>query len=310
MSKRDVLPALTYLQLLYSIWQFIRVAKFFRVPSALCYHSFLWMVNKAGRPFAPLRFCQLTMDGGEFWHLRNPQLAPDEDEVVIPNFTVSRRNRSSKFLVDDLGLQRLHFMDNDRPACYTSHYDILLPNIAVVDVLDDDEGMERLLDKRYSFKVIESRCLLMSSREHFLNQNFMRLLSILPLVMRAKGYNVESAGLSVLIILLDQLSYPANKIWHSFKEGFVFMVRWCLQSIKTDKKRLYASVFMSTLTPRFGFCNEIRNNYYWVKRGQRVSVYTNSCLKHMDNVSEAARPAAVNSTREVDEDFITEFQLL
>ncbi|MCO5608657.1 hypothetical protein L7F22_062871 [Adiantum nelumboides] len=255
------------LQFVYAVWQFVRVAKFFRVPGALVYHLWLWITKrefKGCKPFSRQTIVQVVQGTKWIYNARVENCLRDDDiRLNEGHYLQRRRNVDYVVLQKDVAfcniLDRHSKVAGNNNTCMflCAEADLILPNVYIADAYEWAEGFEKFLQEGASGLILRANVLLMSSREHFLNQNFMRLLSIFPLMLQAKGFDYISIYASICIIVLDQLSYPANHVWTLFLDLMVDLGKLLISRIPYVKMRQFISTFMATISPRLAFSDQL-----------------------------------------------------
>ena len=315
-------PSVLWFQFAYSLWQFIRVAKFCRLPYALFAHTVMWILGKWSHPFALRTYMTLgtgrakyylstqdlpgilltarSSDDGTKKRINvvqsNPEVAchltcltftkPVKYELCIksappsPNINLSPMNES--FVWNYL---------QERPECFATVSDLLWPGFAIVDRIGDLDGLKMICQGEYIPDTKTVRFLAVPDREEELNQNLLRLLSIIPLMVQAKGYSDLSVWISVAIIAVDQSSLFFNWMWQLLKHYLfdlfnLFMIRvGCKFRPKT---RETVCTFFSTISLRMMYTDQVVRNFIEVKPGDVVYTMSPFNLADFDRIT--ARP--------------------
>ncbi|MCO5608658.1 hypothetical protein L7F22_062872 [Adiantum nelumboides] len=291
------------MQFAYAIWQFIRVAKFFRVPGALVYHLWIWIAKpefKGCKPFSRQTIVQVVQGTKWIYNARVEDCLRDDDKKLNEGHYLQRR-RNVDYVVLQKDVAYCNILDRHSQVADTNNTrmflcakaDLILPNVYIADAYEWLEGFEKFLQEGASGLNLRANVLLMSSREHFLNQNFMRLLSIFPLMLQAKGFDYISIYASICIIVLDQLSYPANHVWKLFLDLMVDLGKLLISRIPDVKTRQFISTFMATISPRLAFSDQLVRNFYFVRKNETVLLFGTSCAEffHVDSMQDLEAPA-------------------
>lgn len=315
-------PSVLWFQFAYSLWQFIRVAKFCRLPYALFAHTVMWILGKWNRPFALRTY--MTLETGRAKYYLTPQALPGILETVrssddrtkkhvdvvdsvpesAPHLTCLTFTKPVKY---ELCIQSAPpFFNSDsstinesfvwnylqvRPECFVTVSDLLWPGFAIVDRIGDLDGLKMICQGEYIPDTKTVRFLAVPDREEELNQNFLRLLSIIPLMVQAKGYTDLSVWVSVAIIAVDQSSLFFNWMWHLLKRYLFDLFK--LYMIRVGCKfrpetRETVCTFFSTISPRMMYTDQVVKNFIGVKPGDVV--YTMSPFNLADFERITTRP--------------------
>ena len=315
-------PSVVWFQFAYLIWQFIRGAKFCRMPYALFAHTGMWILGKWSRPFALKTY--LSLETGRAKYYLIPQALPgilkevrssddrtkkqvdvvDSVPEFAPHLTCLKFTKPVKY---ELCIQSAPpFFNtkscctsesfvwnylNERPECFVTVSDLLWPGVAIVDRIGDLDGLKMICQGEYIPQKETVRFLAVPDREEELNQNFVRLLSIVPLMVQAKGYSDLSVWVSVAIIAMDQLSLFFNWMWQLLKRYLfdlfnLFMIRVGIRF--RPKTRETVCTFFSTISPRMMYTDQVVRNFIEVKTGDVV--YTMSPFNLADFERITARP--------------------
>lgn len=73
-----------------------------------------------------------------------------------------------------------------------------------------------------TIKIREEYFIVEHTSSELLNDNFMRILSIFPLILQAKGFYQISTLVSAMFVVVDIFSYYFNFVWQGCK-AFTFL---------------------------------------------------------------------------------------
>jgi len=169
----------------------------------------------------------------------------------------------------------------DDPDCFAVASDLLLPGLAILDRISLLDGLKMMCQGNYIPSTRKTRFLAVPDRGEELNQNFMRVLSTIPLMAQAKGYDSFSLWVSIVIIVIDQLSLLFNRIWEGFKNMLVYLFKlFMLKARFQPQTRELICTFFSTWSKRLMYSDGVRMNFIRVKKGEMV--YTKSSFNLTD----------------------------
>lgn len=258
-----VISILLYLQTAYTIWVFLRSAKFLRLP-----YIFLSSFWHSFSLFLPKRrlVAHLVHDG----EVIRPYYGPlsEERELILEqvgkrlhfSMTNSKNNRV-RFMCDIeekdyiLSLNKMYF-----DFIFTQSRDVLFPNLTIVKLLSR-EDMFCLFLEGYRPNIYVERCIVDQSSSFELNRDFMKLISILPVYLQAKNANSLSAIVFVFIIIFDFFLYYPNKLWQ-YTKRLIYKNTKILISHGGLNFRDFAHTFLSTISEEFMYCDRSRKKCY------------------------------------------------
>lgn len=280
--------ALLWLQFAYFLWQFIRVAKYCRIPYALVVHTFMWLTGRWSPPFALRTYLVLGSGRPKFYVDRRGAesvLADCLDRADRFRVIPSRPEKESGLAVIDIPAvnyklcireSRINesFVWNylrDRPECFGREAELLLPNLVLLDRVSDLEGLKRTCQGDFIPGKRKERFLAVPDRERELNQNFMRLLSALPLMAQALGHEELSLWISGGILVVDQLSLFFNWSWQMFSSSFFYL--FTVSMIDTyfrPQTREMLSTLSSIVSERMTYSDQVRKSLIRVREGDVI----------------------------------------
>lgn len=313
-------PAVLWLQFGYALWQFIRVAKFCRVPYAVLAHTFMWIIGQWGRPFARKTYFVLGAGREKFYVIgasvpsildgletrptgtkktlratkTSPPLAPQLACVSITQpvrYSICFRE-APKFYSESSTVNESFVWNylRDKPDFFAEVSDLLWPDFAIVDRIGALEGLKMICQGDYIPQVVKrKRFLSVPDRELELNQNFMRLLSTIPLVAQARGYQTLSVWISVAIIIIDQLSLVFNWVWQWFKRSLyhlfkLFMIH--IGGLFPPRTRETLCTFLSTISPDMMYSDQVVRNFIRINKGDLVYTMSPFNLNDFESIGE------------------------
>lgn len=284
---------LLWAQTAYAVWQFIREAKFFRLPFLVL---FSFLTGRLSKSLPKKREIYCFLDNPEVFvekkisHLSVPSLTnviaelPTRDEIKVigvdNNTVILQGHRASV-------LQRAMQLIEGGTFC-DNKVDVLLPGLYLFNI----SGMLSVFNNITSGKtcwVLKVNCFVDFSPKDVLNQNFLRLLSITPLVAQARHMDALSLYLSFFIILLDINSFYANKVWKFAKGQLYRQVKLLISAnVQSDSRRQFVHTFLSTISDDFMYCDTYKKRV-WLTRLKTVVFKSESSVyrlkpKHLINV--------------------------
>lgn len=303
---------LLWFQFAYSVWQFIRVAKFCRVPYALLAHTCMWVIGLWGRPFAYRSYIVLEQGRTKFfippenqdWYLedRGSSVVEELELAGAPHLRCLHLKAADYKLCGSPYELQNSFVWNylrDDPDCFAIASDLLWPGFAILDRISLVDGLQLMCQGDYIPSTRRTRFLAVPDRGEELNQNFLRILSIVPLMAQSKGYDNLSLLVSIGIIVIDQLSLLFNKLWDAFKGMLVYLFKiFMLKAKFQPQTRSTICTIFSTLSTQLMYSDVVRMNFIRVNKGDMV--YTASPFNladferietpHFQSVRKPARP--------------------
>jgi len=260
---------LLWLQFGYSLWQFFRDAKFFRLP----YISLNGLLAKRNfRSFDFWRKKEVFFMVNDLFEDINLSLTEVEAQSSISPSSFVKANvipSGNKYLVSFKGKCRsisreslgyAHSVLEGGIDLVRIEYDLLSPNIYIFKEISLEDRIE-MLDSGKSLMKMDAHCFIDYSSEKVLNKNFLRMISIFPITLQARRMDLASAFLSVMIIVIDLCSPISNKIWMFIKLLFIDIVK-LLISVLGVSKRVFLYHFLSTISKRFLYCDTESNSVY------------------------------------------------
>lgn len=110
----------------------------------------------------------------------------------------------------------------------------------------------------------EEYCIVDHTSSELLNANFMRILSIFPLILQAKGFDQISTLVSAIFVVVDIFSYYFNFVWQGCK-AFTFQSTKLFLGMFNVKYRVFMHELLSTGSDSFMFCDDSMKKSYYKK---------------------------------------------
>jgi hypothetical protein len=111
------------------------------------------------------------------------------------------------------------------------------------------------------FCVRSYTCLIDQSSTDVLNQNFLRILSIGPLMLQARRLGFASAVFSGFVVLLDICNYFANQVWKVIKDGIIVGIKYIF-NVFPRTVRLECTGILSSATDKFRYSDDSKSRIY------------------------------------------------
>nr|ABK25270.1 unknown [Picea sitchensis] len=261
-----------WLQAGYSLWTFLRNAKFFRIPFivlSMAWHGFnaTWFGQRK----------YLLLDG------RSRETGGDWS-----HYDTEEERKSHSFSLENSHDMRFKLKETDYRFCasfemgkplkflhYATHYQIVTEDIVLMGKwhLVKSAKPESMLDYVLTggtMKSCEEYCLVDNTSSELLNDNFMRILSILPLALQAKGYDQFSTLVSATLVIMDIFSYFFNFVWQACKV-FTFKYTKLTLARLPVKYRVFIHELLNTGSDSFMYCDDSLKKAYY-KTVDRVMV--------------------------------------
>lgn len=251
-------------QAAYSLWTFLRNAKFFRIPFIL--------LSMAWHGYNPTWFRRrkyLVLDGtsretGGDWQDYDTVEEKESHSFVEVN------PHDMKFKLQEKEYRFCASFEMGKPLKflhYAKHYQIVTEDIVLMGRwhLVKSVKSETMLHYVLTGKPIKAReefCLVDSTSSELLNDNFMRILSMLPLALQAKGFDGFSTLVSAILVIMDIFSFYFNFLWQAwkfftFKYSKLFLARFPV------KYRVFTHELLSTGSDSFMYCDDSKKKAYY-----------------------------------------------
>ncbi|KAL8087852.1 hypothetical protein AgCh_037843 [Apium graveolens] len=253
-----------WLQAAYSLWTFLRNAKFFRIPFisiSMLWHGYdrTW--------FKQRKFLLLdgkSREGGGDWQDYDNQQEKDSHSFSIEHnydMKFQLNNKKYRFCASfETGkpLKFLHFAKNYHLATE----DIVLMGKYHLVKAVKPESMLKYILMGGTIKTCEEYCVVDHTSSELLNDNFMRILSIFPLILQAKGFDQFSTLVSAIFVVIDIFSYYFNFVWQGCK-AVTFQNTKLFLGMFSVKYRVFMHELLSTGSDSFMFCDDsVKKSYY------------------------------------------------
>lgn len=144
---------------------------------------------------------------------------------------------------------------------FTRTRDVLFPNLTIVSKMQKSDVFQLFLEG-YRPITYEEHSFVDQSSGFELNRDFMKLISILPVYLQAKGLNSSSAVVFLFIILFDFFSYFPNLIWNCFKKMVYIKTKLFISRFSVEK-RVFLHSFLGTISDGFLYCDDSRKKTYF-----------------------------------------------
>lgn len=293
------LIALLWLQTAYSIWQFVRNAKFLRLPYIFIYNITIRLsIHKALPTSKTVYFAgcpsyfigdaqQVLVDDRIKINDIVSELALQGVEIVFSKED-STNSAGRKCLIryknmvinsSELFLRHLKLVFEGR-IIVKNEFDMLTPNCFIFK----EKSMKEIFKEQPTLYMFRAKSFIDTTGDEQLNQNFFRLISIAPLVLQLKGHELASLFLSLFIIFVDMFSSYFNLLWSYVKDFLIEKIKWIISFFNVSK-RVYMHHFLSTISIRFLYCDEDLKKSYYVNKDTILYSSKFSKCKDKDNVS-------------------------
>jgi hypothetical protein len=250
-----------WFQLFYAIWQFLRTAKYCRLPYVL--FSSLWngldswfkvrkIILLKDIPLDPIfNAVDHVLDGMTMEKLGNDDGAD--------NYKVTFKNYATIYVTDQVRASHmvlLHTYIIRDKVKFGMADDLLWPKGHLIRKVGFLHAMDHVM-RGGGYEVMPKvSCFFDYSSIEVLNQNFLRFSSIWPLVLQARHFDFWSAVGSVIVIFLDVFSFQANKVWRSTQYWICRIVKTSISVLcVTRESKLFWYTFMSTISNGFTCSN-------------------------------------------------------
>lgn len=259
---------LYYFQLAYSIWQFVRTAKFFRLIWGIL--SSFW--NKG---FEYSWFKERTvfvLKEGLLNVHAHPSSVSQKFEYIESNcphggtkvsFKISKK-RYCFILSNRARMNILSYLVcfDEFPVC--SERTNLMLGVWYYKELSPDMMVKHII-KGGKISKEKSFCFIDQSSTEELNPNFLRVMSLWPIAAQARNYNFLSFLGTMLLLFFDFFNYPCNQFWLWVKRSFITFFKYFSCKILPRKFRLPLLGVLSSASPEYMICDKNRLELYWRK---------------------------------------------
>lgn len=278
-----VLSIINWIQAAYAVWQFVRVAKFFKLPYA--FTSSLWhggfrATFPKTRTVLLLTYDMNEVDGfDQVDGIELDEFLTQAHEFSMPfenvNFKVDGSKYNLLLTTQPLNALQLWLYYKEKkqyPSVADKAY--LARSCYYFRARSTQECIDHIVSGGY-FSVREYTCIIDQSSTDVLNQNFLRILSIGPLMLQARNLGFESAVLSGFVVLLDILNYFANQLWKFIREWLIISIKYFF-NVFPQAVRLECIGILSSATEKFRYSDDSRNKIYRTKLGTFVIDFNQS----------------------------------
>lgn len=266
----EFLSIALWLQTAYAVWQFVRVTKFLRLP--FIFISSIWN----GWEKTKLNVREYLVVDSKMIESATRWAGIDRED-----FDFYSSNQDTCFKASG---QQYRFCGNDGGGrilrylkCATT-----MPIVKMNDELDLLVGVKlvKAFDYRIQLRNVvmgarimckTQKCIVDNTNSDSLNVNFMRIISIFPLVLQAKNYNTASIFVSVGIIIMDLASVWCNVVWVLFKRSVFYGTKRALSYLSRNPRVIIHHI-LATGTDSFMYCDKTMEKSYWRKLDRFVCV--------------------------------------
>ncbi|XP_057839272.1 uncharacterized protein LOC131049245 isoform X1 [Cryptomeria japonica] len=255
-----------WLQAAYSLWTFLRNAKFFRIPFitvSMLWHGYdrTWFRQRKYL----LLDSQSRETGGDWQDYDNEEEKKSHSFSIENNydmrFQLNKKNyRFCASFETGKPLKFLHFAKNYQ---LVTEDIILMGKYHLVKAVKPEAMLNYVLTGG-TMKTCEEYCVVDNTSSELLHDNFMRILSIFPLALQAKGFDQLSTLVSAILVVMDIFSYYFNFVWQvckavSFKYTKLFLGRFNV------RYRVFIHELLSTGSDSFMYCDDSMKKSYYKK---------------------------------------------
>ncbi|KAG6553146.1 hypothetical protein Mapa_005205 [Marchantia paleacea] len=255
-----------WFQMAYILWQFVRTTKYFRLPYVMVsslWHGFdSWLKKRnlimmkddidvdydpsvsdvlASEDMPPGMTIAAIADSP------NVQLSFDPDDPYIYLTTRSRASHMKRIRAFNYSCRN----NKSLPLKFGKDDDLLWPKAHLVRRLSFVDAICHVLHGKGYYIEPAMKCFFDYTTKEFVNQNSMRFVSTWPLILQARNYEFWSVMLSIAIVLIDLLSYFANRIWRFTQYWVSRLVKRLVYQIPDRETRTFWYAFMATISSRF-----------------------------------------------------------
>lgn len=271
------MSVLLYIQTAYSIWVFVRDAKFFRLPYVLI--SSLWHKGICHSVLKKRKYIKFVHAGGLF----TPDKSLGDVGFIKANKVGGRtvmkyrlHNGSTKLILcDDTNVDTIVSLYKlFHTHIFSSSEDLLIPKHYLIKEITFEEVVQKFLDG-YTPILCEEYCWVDQTSSLKLNQNFNKMISIVPVYLQARRLDKISAYAFVCIICFDFFSYFPNLLWQFFKKALFKFSKSMFSKLSANVSE-FMHQFFSTISEHFKYSDQsMKKAYYY--RGNEVLV-SDECL--------------------------------
>ncbi len=258
----EFLSVILWFQTAYAVWQLVRVTKFLRLP--FIFLSTIW--NGWGATTLKTRTYLMVdskMLGRARWDIDPFDIQEFEFHSAHQVTSFKAGGRQYRFCGDDGSGRVLRYLKCAETMPFVTDEIDLVEGVTLVKAADYRRQLRNvLMGARVVTKT--ERCIVDNTNSDGLNVNFMRVISILPLVMQAKNFNTASILVSLGIIIMDLNSVWCNMVWVRFKRCVFYWTKRGL-SLLGRNPRVIIHHILATGTDSFMYCDKTMHKSYWKK---------------------------------------------
>lgn len=253
-----------WLQAAYSVWTFLRNAKFFRIPFITI--SKLWHGHERTwfRHRKYLLLDGMTRETGGDWEDYDTEEKRKSHSFSIDNnydMRFKMNNKDYRFCASFETGKPLKFLDFAKHHQLVTQDIVLMGRYHLVKAVQPEAMLKYVLTGG-TMKTCEEYCIVDNTSSELLNDNFMRILSIFPLVLQAKGFDQLSTLVSAIFVVMDIFSYYFNSVWQ-FLKSITFKHTKLLLARLDVRHRVFIHELLNTGSDSFMFCDDsVKKSYH------------------------------------------------
>lgn len=290
------IQVLLYLQTAYSIWVFVRDAKFFRLPYVLL--SSMWHKGICHTILKKRKYIKFVHAGGLFEPDKSLKTVGifETNKVggrTVVKYKFTNAKKPKQVLCDDTTVGAVEGLFKLYPShVFSSAEDLLIPGHYLIKRITFEEGVQKFFDG-FTPILCEERCWVDQTSSLKLNSNFLRMASIFPIYLQAKGVDSGSVYASLAIICFDFFSYYPNLLWLHFKLWLYRVFKWGFAKLPLVQSE-FLHHFFCTISENFKYCDEsMKKSYYY--QGNEVLVVEECILPdYVTDIVEFTPPETEN----------------
>jgi hypothetical protein len=258
----DLSSVLFAFQFSFTVYQFLSGYKYFRLFSCLLYYI-LNLISLSEIKFGRRKYVLITE--GAKWVDKKAKLNMSSKNYeitdMLTHYIFYDKNIKESYVVD---LASAHFLSriNDPSIIPCNKIDTIFPGVRIIDEIKREELIEEVIFKGKSFEMKEGFVIVDFRSDEQLDQNLLKLISIIPLFLQIKGHQFSSQIATIISVSVTIAKVP---LYHLFNSIYLVLKSWLqylISLIKSRRFRVFVFEFLDAFLKDFMYCDEISAKVY------------------------------------------------